>query len=153
MKKRIAIVFFALLVVCGCSLTAFAAEGTIRLELPKDMEGKTVYYQSSEGEQKVLVGAEGITVISGLKPGDYQIRIPDTEELEFQTVEVRMPCWDEETKQMSYDVTVQPKYQKNVVGPQTGDERPLGLYIGIGSLSFVGVLVSIATARKSKKKM
>ncbi len=140
------------LVVCCCSLPVFAAEGTIRIELPREMEGKTVHYQSAEEEQEVLVGAEGITVISDLKPGDYKIRIPSTKELEFQDVELRVPSWSEEEKKMSYDITVQPKYQRNVVVPQTGDNTPIALYIGIGCISFVGLVASIGTARRRSKK-
>ena len=153
MKRRITAIFLVLLVVCWCATSVFAGGGIIRVELPKEMEGRTVYYSSAGEELKVVVGEDGIAEISNLEPGDYNIQIPNTDEYEFQNVEVRIPSWDEEENRMSYDITVQPKYQRNTRTPQTGDEAPIELYMGIGMVSFIGMIASAVNIKRSKKKI
>lgn len=153
MRRKYAILVIAFLMICTCSVPVSGAAGTIRLALPSEMKGKDIFYQLDGAEQSVKVQEDGTAIIENLSPGDYQIRIPDSEGYEFQGVEVRVPTWSEEEERMLYDIAVEPKYQRVKEAPQTGDDTPILLYGVGGTLAFstgVGCIVMYHKKRKMK---
>ena len=132
-----------MLCICSFSVSAVAAEGTIRVELPEDMKGAQLYYSKDDGkETAVKVDDDATAVISNLEAGSYKIRIPDTETLAFTPVEVRIPMWSIEEEKMMYDISVIPKYSREEVIPQTGDDHHGMQYAVLGVLSLMVVFVS-----------
>lgn len=140
MKKMSFVLLIITFFVCICPMSARAAEGTIRMKLPKEMEGAQVFYQKDDVEGSVVVEEDGNVVISQLPVGEYRIRISDTEEYEFQPIELHVPTWSVEEERMLYDITVEPKFSKKVIAPQTGDKSSPILYVALG-----GVCLAVAT--------
>ena len=134
MKHKYKVLVVALFVICISILPTSGAQGIIRVVLPTEMEGKEVFIQGDEEEQTVKVQGDGVAVVENVSPGNYQIRIPSAAGYEFQDSEVRIPSWNEEEKRMSYDVRLEPKYQKVTTSPKTGDNSHMFFY-GIGAMT------------------
>lgn len=126
----------------------------IQMELPEDMKGAIIYYsKDGEAEKAINVDAEAKVVISNLETGSYQIRIPNTENITFMPVEVEIPMWSEEEKKMLYDISVVPKYSREVSVPQTGDDNYGMQYATLGLLSFIIVVAATCYGRlRSRRK-
>lgn len=122
------------------------------MELPEQMEGTKVFYESEEKEAAVIVEEGGKVVIPQLAAGDYKIRIPDTKDYEFQSIEVRVPTWDVVEEKMMYDITIEPKYQKIVSTPQTGDQAPVTLYVVMSGIALMTIAMCIWMARQKETK-
>lgn len=145
------VLLIIMLFICISPMSAQASEGTIRMELPKEMEGAQVFYRNDDVEGTVVVGRDGQVVISQLPVGEYQIRISDTEVYEFQPMELRVPTWSTEEERMLYDITVEPKFSKKGISPQTGDDTPIMLYVTFGSVCLIVAVMCILMARKKDK--
>lgn len=152
MKRMRFVLFLLFLFVCLSPLTVKAADGTIRMELPKELEGVQVFYQKGETEQSVLVGEDGKVVIPQLTSGDYKISISDAKDYEFQTIEVRVPTWSVEEERMLYDITIEPKYQKVVSTPKTGDDVPVVFYVALGGVGLMTAAMCVWMAKQKDKK-
>lgn len=136
-----------------CSIRTFAAEGSIRVALPKEMEGQEVFCKQDEKVvAKTTVDSIGFATFSGLSTGKYLIQIPDTEKFTFDEFTIQLPMWEEEEHKMIHDATVIPKYiehVKNEIPPDTGDSLDGKEYIGLGMISLV--IIAIMTCHNRFK--
>ena len=151
MKKMSFVLLIITLFVCISPMSAQAAEGTIRMKLPKEMEGAQVFYQKDDVQRTAVVERDGNVIISQLPVGEYQIRISDTEEYEFQPIELRVPTWSTEEERMLYDITVEPKFSKKGISPQTGDQTSPAFYVALGGICLSVAMMCILMARKKDK--
>jgi len=141
-----------------CPLTAFASEtGSIKVHLPEDMAGEYVTFIREETEtQKVCVDETGVVKVEDLTGGNYEIQVPETEDYTFMPIQVHVPCWCDEEKQMLYDITIIPKYSvkekpipatqildpvKEVVSPQTADTNHSIKYMNLGIISLIILVI------------
>ena len=145
MKFRKIILVITAMLMANVPFSVSAAEsGIVRVELPKELSGATVcLFSEDEEEQTIRADEQGVATVSNLEEGTYVIRIPETQGYTFTEAEVKVPMWNETATRMSYEVSVIPKYSRNVETPKTGDENRMGLYaaLGSGALALVGVLV------------
>ena len=154
MKKMSFVLLIITLFICIRPMSAQAAEGTIRMKLPKEMEGAKVLYQKEDMEGAALVEQDGNVIISQLPVGDYRIQIADTKEYEFQPIELRVPTWSVEEERMLYDITVEPKFSKKGISPQTGDSTSPAFYVALGGvcLTVAATCIIIASKKDKNKK-
>ena len=146
------------LIIGICPLTAFAGEtGSIEINLPKDMAGEYVTFIREETEtQKVCVDKTGKVKAEGLQEGNYEIEISETEDYTFLPIQVHVPCWSDEEKQMLYDITIIPKYSvkekpipvtqtsdpvQKTTAPQTGDFNHSIKYRNVGIISLIILVI------------
>ena len=146
------------LIICISPLTAFASEtGTITMSLPEGMAGEYVTFIKEETEtQKVCVDDTGMAKVEGLQEGSYEIQVPETEDYSFMPLEVHIPCWSDEEKQMLYDITMIPKYtvkekpimitstpepMREGVSPMTGDNSHSIKYVNFGIISLIILVI------------
>ena len=146
------------LIIGICPLNAFASEtGSIEMNLPKDMAGEYVTFIKDETDTQTLcVDENGLVKAEDLQEGDYEIQVPETEDYTFQPIQVHVPCWSEEEKQMLYDITIIPKYTvkekpipstqkpdptEQAVSPQTGDVNCGIKYMNIGIISLIILVI------------
>lgn len=132
---------------CLCPMRTFAAEGSIRIVMPRAMEGQEIFCKQGEEElATATVDSGGRVTFSGLSAGDYVIEIPSTEEYTFEDLKIRLPMWQEEEHQMVFDVEAIPKYTQNItkeMPPSTGDILDGNMYMGLGVISFIIVAIMI----------
>ncbi len=145
-------------IICLCPLSVFAEEiGSIEVSLPKEMAGEEITYQR-EGEEakKIEVDENGTVKIEELSEGNYEIHVPETEDYIFVPIQVHVPCWSEEEKQMLYNITIIPKYsvkEKQIPvtetpdpvletsTPQTSDINCGIRYVNTGIISFIILVI------------
>ncbi len=137
-----------------CPLNAFAAKtGSIEVSLPEAMAGEYVTFIKEETEtQKVCVDKTGKVKAEELQEGNYEIQVPETEDYTFLPIQVHVPCWSDEEKQMLYDITIIPKYSvkekpipvtkasdptEEATSPQTGDFSHSIKYMNLGIISLI----------------
>lgn len=153
MKKLVPVLMsFA---ICLCPLSVFAKEtGSIEVNLPKGMAGEEIIYQK-EGQEvgKIQIGENNVVRLEELSDGNYEIQIPETEEYEFSPIQVHIPCWSEEEKQMLYNITIVPKYsvkEKQIpisepilesTAPRTSDVAHAMYYINAITISLIIVMI------------
>lgn len=126
-------------------------KGYIEVDLPAEAENLTLHYvkladdqEVKEYEQAVPVTEGNVAVISELENGLYQIQAFGDSEYEFMPSVVSVPMWNEQEKEMQYDITVIPKYthhmQVQEIAPQTGDES---LGAGYSLLGFISLIIIV----------
>ncbi len=127
-------------------------KGSIELHLPKDAENVTLQYVKVEGvkqpdinadyEHVVSVDERNIGKITDLDEGTYQIQAFADEGYEFMPSLISVPMWNEEEKEMQYDITVLPKYSVHTQAPATGDGISDGVYgmLGVFSLIIIAII-------------
>lgn len=176
MKKWILI--FAVLIGCFSQIHTLAANGSIKIEVPEEAGKITVSYVKiadwENAEQKefeeipnedveyenTLEFETGETILlMDLEEGIYQIQIQGNEEFEFSPVIVSVPLWNEEEKQMEYEIQAEPKYIRSIpepepepetpktdkpeeASPKTGDYETAGIYGIFGMFSLLIVIMS-----------
>lgn len=147
----------------------------IKVVLPEEAENLTVYYekvcerenfdieqveeilkQTTNYEHMKHVGNEKVFQIEDVEEGIYQIYISGNEEYEFAPMLVSMPAWTEEGEQLLYEVSVTPKYTKNIQpepeqitlietpiaeAPKTGDGLQGAIFGVFGVISFIIVVI------------
>ena len=146
------------LIIGICPLTAFASEtGSIEVSLPEDMAGEYVTFIREETEtQKVCVDKTGKVKAEGLQEGNYVIEIPETDDYMFLPIQVHVPCWSDEEKQMLYDINIIPKYSvkekpipvtpisdpaERATNPKTGDFSHGIKYMNVGIISLIILVI------------
>lgn len=126
-------------------------KGYIEVHLPTGAENLTLHYvkladdqETKEYEQTVPVTEGNVAVISELENGLYQIQAFGDSEYEFMPSVVSVPMWNEQEKEMQYDITVIPKYTHHIqvqeTAPQTGDES---LGAGYSLLGFISLIIIV----------
>lgn len=147
----------------------------IEVILPEEADDLTVHYQKvaeREGfdvadaeemlcreityEGKENVGNADTFRIIDLEDGIYQIYISGDEEYEFTPMLVSMPAWTTEGEQLLYEVSVTPKYTKQVKpqaehttlmeipildSPKTSDGNQGAVFGVLGLISFIIVTI------------
>lgn len=141
-----------------CPLTAFAeGTGSIEVTVPKEMAGEEITYQrEGDDTNKIEVDENGTVKIEKLSEGNYKIQIPETEDYIFAPIQVHVPCWSEEEKQMLYDISIIPKYsvkekpvptprtpdpEEEPTVPKTGDLNHITQYRNVGIISLIIVVI------------
>ena len=81
--------------------------------------------------------------IKGLSEGAYLIQGVEKEGYEIPSTIVSVPNWDEENEQLSYQITVVPKIQKEIRSVQTGDGNQT-LLLSVLCLISVAVVVGVS---------
>ena len=161
MKKYLLMI--TLLLVCTCSMEAFAMSGSIQITVPQEAQGSVVSYakiakreeldesrvsewmeMDIHPEGSVRINEEGKASIEDLPEGIYQIQIVGENGYDFARSLVSIPMWDEEQKSMSYEISIFPKHtytppvkEREVIVPNTGDDNQNNIYIAIGIISLV----------------
>lgn len=145
-------------IICLCPLSVFAEEmGSIEVNLPRELAGEEIIYQrEGDDAKKIEVDENGAVKIEELSEGNYKIQIPETEDYIFAPIQVHVPCWSEEEKQMLYDITIIPKYsvkEKPVPAtrtpdpaeeptvPNTGDFNHSTKYRNVGIISLIILVI------------
>ncbi len=165
MKKYLPIIIMML--VCICSAEASAMSGSIQITAPQDAEGSVVSYakiaereeleesrvaewmeMDIEPEGNVQMDENGLARIEHLPEGIYQLQISGKNGYDFTRALVSIPMWDEEKKDMNYEISVFPKYTYTPVETEqdlsvlhTGDDSQIGVYITAGIISFIIVVI------------
>lgn len=132
-------------------------KGYIEVHLPKEAEDLSLRYvkvaELQEAEEvylpeKDVEYAHGVTVeegnigrITDLEKGVYQIQAFTDSGYEFMPSVVSVPLWDEEEKEMQYEITVIPKYTVLPQAPDTGDGSKGMLYGLFGMISLIIVVI------------
>ena len=128
-------------------------KGCIEVLLPKEAENLTLHYvkvedeqtEQNEYQQTVSVGAGNIGTITELEAGLYKIQVEGDSEYEFMPSVVSVPLWDEQEKEMQYDITVIPKYTHHVevqeTAPLTGDKSFGEGYGLLGCISLIIIII------------
>jgi len=138
MKIKYILFSFALILFLGNARTVSAAEGSIRIEVPKKLEKVTVCYSKDGEEEKQRIFENGEDVIlKNLSAGSYKIRLMDTENYNFTDSEIPVPMWNEQKRQMEYEIEISPKYRMIETSPQTGDSAKGIKFIVIGCISLL----------------
>lgn len=154
MTKKLAPVLVGFLITIS-PLSVFAEEtGSIEVNLPKGMAGEEIIYQKDGQEVgKIQIGENDVVRLEELSDGNYEIQIPETEDYEFSPIQVHIPCWSEEEKQMLYNITIVPKYsikEKQIpipepilelTAPRTGDVAYGMHYINAITISLIIVVI------------
>ena len=155
MKKAFWILAVLLLVMVP--LPVLAADNTIQIELPKDMEGTSIQYYQEGGETKEIeVNQDGTISLLGLTNGTYHFLIPETEQYVFEPITVTVPYIDTETNEKNYDLVIHPKYRikpEEIQGPETGDNQKSWIYAGMGIISLIIVVIMSCHNRFKCDKM
>ena len=139
--KIIPFLLIVMIAVCFCPRQVMAAEGNIRVELPKGIETTVYYGIEGEKEQEIKTNGESSVVIPNLKEGTYQIRIQNMENYTFSESKVTVPMWSEEEHKMLYDIIIEPKYSFTALSPQTGDSNRGMICVGAVLISFIIVAI------------
>lgn len=126
-------------------------KGSIEVHLPKEAENVTLQYVKVENgkqpddnaEHKYIVSVDerNIGKITDLDVGTYQIQAFADEGYEFMPSLISVPMWNEEEKEMQYDITVLPKYSVHTQAPVTGDGASGGIYGILGAFSLIIIAI------------
>ena len=126
-------------------------KGNIEVQLPKEAKEITLQYSKVEGakqpdrnmeyEYVVTVDEQNIGKLTDLDVGTYQIQAFADGGYEFMPSIVSVPMWNEEEKEMQYDITVLPKYSVHTQPPITGDKGSGMIYGILGTLSMIIVVI------------
>lgn len=143
MRKALGILIVLLILMIP--IPSLAADNTIQLELPQDMEGQEIRYCQEGAEiQQTNVIQGGKVSLLNLSDGIYHITIPETEQYLFEPITVTVPHIDSETNEKSYDLIIHPKYRikpKESKAPETGDHAKSWAYVGVGAISLIIVAI------------
>ena len=127
-------------------------KGSIEVHVPKEAENVTLQYVKVENgkqpddnaEHKYIVSVDerNIGKITDLDVRTYQIQAFADEGYEFMPSLISVPMWNEEEKEMQYDITVLPKYSVHTQAPVTGDGASGGIYgiLGVFSLIIIAII-------------
>ena len=126
-------------------------KGSIEVHLPKAAKKVTLQYVKVEDanqpdmnakyEHAVSVNGQNIGEITELDEGIYQIQAFAEAGYEFMPSLISVPMWNEEEKEMQYDITVLPKYSVQTQTPMTGDGGGGMLYGLLGLFSLMIIVI------------
>ena len=140
-------------------------KGYIEVHLPEEAENLTLRYVKLEAlseteveyENTVTVDEQNIGRITGLETGLYQIQAFADSGYEFMPSVVSVPLWNEEEKEMQYNITVIPKYTRHIEvqasAPKTGDDGSGAVYGLFGIISFIIIIIISCHKRLKCGKM
>ena len=156
----------AAFVLCVQPIVTNAASGTIRVLLPEEVQGAVVQYakiaeweefqekelvqwlqEDVEYDNSLQVGNNTSVNLTDLEDGIYRVRVSGDETYQFSDAIVSVPTWDEEQKCMQHQITVNPKYSRVTVTPQTGDSSKGVIYIIVGTISLIIIVIMTCNRR------
>ncbi len=124
-----------------------------KIEYANDAEiaAKRLYAYTSKKGMRITTDKSGKATLNNLDSGMYLIYTDEKNNYELiSPTLVSVPTWNEQQKEMDYEVVVIPKHSPNPYTPKTGDNSPLFLYFGVAFATGI-FCVSIIFKRKDKK--
>lgn len=103
--------------------------------------------QCIKESEEVLVESDGMISISDLEEGAYLFQIKGKKAANPSLIFI--PAWNEIEKQMSYDITIIPKYMEEADNPETGWESHAGNYLALLFISFI-IIVCLSCHNRFK---
>ena len=128
-----------------------AAEGTLRIQLPSELQNQEIHYLLNGEAESACADEEGMLTISGLDADQYLVQLQDADQYLFGEMEVPVPMWDMEAEKMSYDISVEPKYVKVTPVPNTGDHAPVRAFALAGGVACVGAMTVLLWGKRRRK--
>lgn len=113
-----------------------------QLETAKELQDAAEELQSYVRQGGIVtMNEDGIVRIENLEEGVYLLNDYGDSQYEMIPTLLYIPTWEEDEKEMTYDITLEPKYHENLENPDTGDTSNGNIYFVFGLISLIIVMI------------
>lgn len=91
--------------------------------------------------------ADKMVRIENLEEGVYLLDDYGDSQYEMIPTLLYIPTWEESEKEMTYDITLEPKYYAKMENPETGDDHDMSPYFLFGMSSLIVIMVIVCRNR------